>query len=381
MRCALACVAVLVVLTGCGGAPKDAARPDLQRVLDSLVTGPFRAAPGATAYVSGPRGTWQGAAGWANVTKQIRMTPDTRGRLGSVSKLWTATAVLKLADEGKLNLDDTVEHWLPHLFPYGERITVRELLNHTSGMIDDNDLQARPRYWLPKIHDPQLRAELAKVSAEAQRNPRVSIPAMLEMRTAAALPLLFAPGTGFHYSNIGYKTAAAIAEKAGGATLSQLYDRIIVKPLGLTSAGYDPYAAIAGPHAVGYIVERGGKATPATGFASGNLAASGGVVADAQDEARFLVALVEGKILSKRDLAQLESPSGEGGYGLGTGVETPCGGVMAITHGGATHSFMAEAGVSTDGKRVAVLLINGRTWNSWGDDKPVEAFRKLFCAA
>ncbi len=60
------------------------------------------------------------------------------------------------------------------------------------------------------------------------------------MRTAAALPLLFKPGTAFHYSNIGYKTAGAIAEKAGRATLAQLYDRIIVKPLGLTSAGYDP---------------------------------------------------------------------------------------------------------------------------------------------
>ena len=185
------------------------------------------------------------------------MTPDTRGRVGSVSKLWTATVVLRLADEGELGLDDTVEHWLPHFFPYGKRVTVRELLDHTSGMIDDNDLQARPQYWLAKIHDPRLRAELLRLFAAAQENPRVRIPAMLEMRTAAALPLLFAPGTGYHYSNIGYKTAGAIAEKAGGSTLAQLYDRIIVKPLGLTSAGYDPYAAIAGPHAVGYIVEKG----------------------------------------------------------------------------------------------------------------------------
>ena len=73
------------------------------------------------------------------------MRPDARMRLESVSKLWTATLILQLAGEGKLRLDDTVEHRLPGLLPYGDRITIRELLNHTSGMIDNNDIGRDPR--------------------------------------------------------------------------------------------------------------------------------------------------------------------------------------------------------------------------------------------
>ena len=95
---ALACVLLLVSLAACGGSgERQGARPDLQDTLASLVHGASRAAPGATAYVAGPHGTWSGAAGWADVTNQVRMTPDARLRLESVSKLWTATVVLALA--------------------------------------------------------------------------------------------------------------------------------------------------------------------------------------------------------------------------------------------------------------------------------------------
>lgn len=89
------------------------ARPDLQRVLDGLVRGPHRVAPGATAYVVGPHGTWSGAAGVAVAATGVRMRPGARMRLESVSKLWTATLLLQLVARHRLSLDDTVEHWLP----------------------------------------------------------------------------------------------------------------------------------------------------------------------------------------------------------------------------------------------------------------------------
>ena len=128
---------------GCSGAA--AKRPELQKTLDGLVSGRFRVALGVVAYVSSPRGTWVGESGWTNAKRHVPMTPETRSRLGSVSKLWTAVVVLKLAQTHRLRLDDTVDRSLPRLFPYGKRLTIRELLRQTSGMIDDNDIQARPK--------------------------------------------------------------------------------------------------------------------------------------------------------------------------------------------------------------------------------------------
>jgi D-alanyl-D-alanine carboxypeptidase len=378
MKRAVALALAFVALTGCGSA-RPAQRPRLQRVLDSLVNGEFRAAPGAAAYVAGPHGIWEGAAGFANVAHQVRMTPDVRSRIASVSKLWTATVVVKLAQQGKLRLDDTVAKWLPGMFPYGNRITVRELLNHTSGMVDDNDLDARPSYWLAKIRDVTLRRDLLATAKASAKNPAMTIPPEFEMRVAAALPLLFAPGTDYHYSNIGYKTVAAIAEKASHASLADLYRRFIIDPLELTSAGYDPAAPITGSHALGYVIQTDGRARPNAGAGEGKLAASGGVVVSAPDEARFLVALVQGRIVSKAYLRQIEQPERQS-YGLGTGVGTICG-MHVLTHGGATNSYMAEVAVNRDGTRVAVLLANGRTYNSWADYLLVQALNDLFCAA
>jgi D-alanyl-D-alanine carboxypeptidase len=307
------------------------------------------------------------------------MTPDVRSRIGSVSKLWTATVVVKLAEEGKLRLDDPVEQWLPGVFPYGNRITIRELLNHTSGMVDDNDVEAKPGYWLAKIHDPSIRRQLVLLEKTVARNPAVTVSPELEMHVAAAVPLLFSPGSEFHYSNIGYKTVAAIAETAGHASLASLYRRFIIDPLKLASAGYDPGAEIAGPHALGYVIEPGGKAHANAGAGEGALAGSGGIVVNSHDEARFLVALVQGRIVSKPYLREIETPT-LGSYGLGTGVDTICG-QHVFTHGGATGSYMAEVAVNSTGSRVAVVLVNGRTYNSWNDDGPVQALDHLFCAA
>jgi D-alanyl-D-alanine carboxypeptidase len=343
------------------------------------VTGQFRAAPGAAAYVSGPHGIWEGATGLADVAHRVPMTPDVRSRIGSVSKLWTATVVVRLAQEGKLRLDDTVARWLPGALPYGNRITIRELLNHTSGMVDDNDINARPGYWLGKIHDATLRREFLAIARASAENPAIPISPEFEIRVAAALPLLFSPGTDYHYSNIGYKTAAAIAEKASHASLADLYRRIIIDPLKLTSAGYDATSAITGSHALGYVIEAGGNARPNAGAGEGDLAASGGLVVNAPDEARFLVALVQGRIVSKTYLRQIEQPTLRS-YGLGTGVGTICG-VRVFTHGGATNSYMAEVAVNGDGTRVVVLLANGRTYNSWADYLPPQVLNELFCAA
>jgi len=378
---ALALALVLVLAAGCGGSPKQAERPGLQKTLNALVSGPARIAPGATAYVSGPEGTWSGAAGWADVTKQVRMTPDARMRLESVSKLWTATVVAKLAEEKKLRLDDTVDRWLPGLFPYGDRITVRELLDHTSGMIDNNDIGRRPAYWLGRIKDPELRAEAFAAAAALQRDPTTIFPKLLEVRIAAALPLLHEPGTTWHYSNIAYMAAGLIAERAGNAPLGDLYKRIIIEPLGLKSVGYYPSGPIAGAHPIGYSIQQGGYALPATNYLDGTLQAEGGIVSSARDEARFLVGLVTGKVVDPVTFSQIVTGSGpEPGYGLGTVVETTCAG-KTYDHNGGGASWASSVAVSADGARVAVLLLNGQRRYNQASTSYYEAMLKLFCAS
>jgi CubicO group peptidase (beta-lactamase class C family) len=94
-----------------------ARRPELQRAIDAAVTGPHRIAPGATAYVNGPHGRWLGAAGIADAASRAPMRSEARMRLESVSKIYTATVILRLAQEGKLTLRDTIERWLPGLLP------------------------------------------------------------------------------------------------------------------------------------------------------------------------------------------------------------------------------------------------------------------------
>ncbi len=372
---------VLLLAAGCGGAKQ---RPELQSVLDRMVTGPSMVAPGATAYVAGPHGTWSGAAGLADIQTFERMRPDARMRLESVSKLWTATLVLQLAGEGRLKLDDTVDRWLPGMLPYGDRFTIHELLNHTSGLVDNNDIAHDPLHAIGLVKDVTLRTQLEKLYARYSNDPNTTFSPLVWIRFAAALPLLAEPGTQYHYSNIGYEILGLIATRAGGKPLGTLYADRIAKPLGLKSVAYDPQGDIAGPHAVGYSIDAKGKPVAATGWSTGGIGAEGGIVASARDEARFLVALMQGKLLKPAQLAAMKTvaPAATAGlYGLGTGVDqSGCAGT-AYGHNGGGAGFASSVFVSGDGSRVAVLLLNGRAAGNPRDADVYAAMNKLYCKA
>jgi D-alanyl-D-alanine carboxypeptidase len=348
-----AALAVLVLATACGGA---AAHPELQKELNALVTA--HVAPGVTAYVAGPHVSWSGSAGSANLATKEPMRPDARLRLESVSKLWTAVVVVKLAQEHRLSLDDTLGRWWPALFTGDKaKITIRELLNHTSGLIDNNDLSQDAEYWFGKTHDPQLRAQLLALGKKLTANPSYVYDDLLEIRWAAALPLLFHPGDGWHYSNIGYKIAGRLAEKASGETLDRLYHRIIIDPLHLKSAAYDPSGPIAGEHPLAYAMRRG-KAVEATNAGQGALGPEGGIVSDAKDEAAFLRAVMRGELVPTKDILQTSPVNATYALGIGT-TDTPCVGVT-YSHNGAGVGWASTVAVAPDGSRVAVILLNGR---------------------
>jgi D-alanyl-D-alanine carboxypeptidase len=363
-----AAVGVVVDRTVGSQAP-SAGRAELQRILDGLVTGPDRIAPGVAAYVAGPGGTWMGSAGVANVQTGEPMRPDARTRLDSVSKWWATAVVLQLAQEGKLRLGDTVERWLPGLLPYGNRITIGELMTDTSGLVDDNDVFRSPDAYLARVKDAKLQGQLTSLAARLRANPATEASPRWLIRVAAWQPLLFAPGSRYHHSNIGWNIVGLIAARVAGRPLPVLYRQRIFQPLGLTQTSYDPQGPIAGPHAQGYGITADGTLADTTAQAPFK-GADGAVVSNAADTATFLRALLGGRLVDRQRLVALWGSGADSGCGRG-----------AYVGSGAGSAYKTNVLVNGDGSRIAVLLLNGRTANGRGDPTAAAAALGLYCAA
>jgi D-alanyl-D-alanine carboxypeptidase len=192
----------------------------------------------------------------------------------------------------------------------------------------------------------------------------------LWIRLAAWQPLRFEPGTDTHYSNIGFELLGLIAERAVGATVGELYDSVLFRPLGLASAAYDPQGRITGSHARGYRIT--GEESDVTDW-HGGVGAEGGVVANAADTGRLLEALLGGRVVSDEWVRRLQ-----GDLFWRGGTQSNCG--RAYGHSGGGAGYKAEALVSADGRRVAVLLLNGRG-SPADDSRAYSAVWDLFCAA
>jgi D-alanyl-D-alanine carboxypeptidase len=364
----------------CSPQTTQTSRPEL-RILDRVVRGPSKLAPGATAYVSGPRGSWLGAAGVADTSTCARMPANARMRLESVSKIYAAALILQLAHEGKLRVGDTVARWLPGLLPYGNRITIRELLTMSSGLIDDNDfVNASPRVrrtYFARVKDAELRAKLLATAARVEEDPAAVMSETLWIRWAAWQPLLFTPGNGFHYSNIGYDILGLIAVRAGGEPLAALYRERIFEPLGLDATAYDPQGPITGPHAQGYGIEPNGRQTETTDWHAG-IGAEGGIVSNARDTATFLTALMRGKLLNRQQLAQMR------GENLWLGGEPSLCVDQVYGWRGGGSGYKTDVWVNEDASRVAVLLLNARHYDTAqppADEAAHDTLARLYCRA
>jgi D-alanyl-D-alanine carboxypeptidase len=367
-------IPVAVLSTRADHAP-TVARPDLQRVLVELTSGSGRIAPGATAYVAGPQGSWLGAAGVADVATGQPMPVDARMRLESVSKIWTAVLVLQLAEQGRLGLDDTVARWLPGLLPFGDRITLRQLLTHTSGIFDNNDAVKDPARVLARVKDPVFHGELVRLAERLQADPTIRFPPTVWIRLAATQPLYFPPGSGYHYSNVGFEVLGLVIQRVTGQPLEAVYRERIIGPLGLQGSAYDPQGDITGPHARGYLVKADGSLVDQTAVHWG-IGAEGGIVSSAADTARFLVALMQGRLLGPVAAAGMRTRD------FWSGGDTPSCGGSAWGHSGAGEGYKTNVWVSSDGRRVVVLLLNGRTANpATGDLRAAQALDELYCAA
>src|SRR3954454_625489 len=333
---ALATLAAATMAATASAAPDRPDRAKLQHALDAVVSS---GAPGAIALVREGRRSVQLVSGYETLATKRPMRARDRFRVGSITKTFVATVVLQLAGEGTLTLDDTVERWLPGLVPGGADITIRQLLNHTSGLGDYADdtfvrrvLDAPGRVWAPK--------ELIAVGTSH--------------------PPPFGPGAGLAYSSTGYIALGLIVEKATGNQLSTELRRRIFAPLQLRSTSLDTSPRIAGRHAHGYTRYHGGRrAVDISDIGQSFAWAAGAIVSNTHDLARFYRALLRGRLLRADLLAAMRTtvPAAEQMWGLGI-IETfhHCG--HSWVHGGETLGYETNADSSPDGPPQAMFAIN-----------------------
>ncbi len=280
------------------------------------------------------------AKAYGKQSETIRVPKDDAPyQIASISKQFAAAAILLLADDGKLRLDDTVDKYVSGISS-GDRITIRQLLSHTSGLQD---------YW------PQ------DYSFKAMATP-VSPQGILDGWARKALD--FEPGTAWQYSNTGFVVAGLIVEKVSGMTLIDFLNARIFKPLAITA--YDQDLAVGPNFPQGYGRHALGPVRPEPPAAAGWLYAAGELAMSARDLAKWDIARINRTLLKPADWAVQETSiklknGNDTRYGLGVSIRD-LGGRRMIEHNGEAVGFISENMVFPEEKAAFVVLTN--TWSS-----------------
>lgn len=289
---------------------------------------------------------YQKAYGLARVEPHLAAGIHTRYAIDSVSKEFTAAALLLLAEDRKLSLDDPLATWFPNLGP-ASQATLRQALNHTSGIRD---------YWPEDFVTPQM---TKPITTEA-----------LIAKWAASRPLDFPPGSEWQYSNTGYVLAGAIAEQVAGQSLFEFLRRRIFLPLGMNDVEDAGTPAGAGD-AAGYTRFGVAALRPAPKEAAGWLFAAAGLVMRPSDLAVWDVSEIKHSLLGERSYQEQSQPTtltggNETNYGLGLRVERDAGGRMRLSHGGAGSGFLSENRIWPEDK-IAIVVLTNNDWASPSD--------------
>ncbi len=277
------------------------------------------------------------AYGQARLEPPAPATPSMRYGVGSISKQFLAAAVMLLAEQGKLSLDDPVAKYLPAL-TRANQVRLRDLLNHTSGYRDYWPQDYVPGFMLVPITPEQL------------------------MRDWAMQPLDFEPGTQYQYSNTGYVVAGAIVEKVSGQPLFEFLRQHIFEPLGMQSVVDINLGRLSPEDATGYQSYALGPPRPAPKEGAGWLFAAGGLAMTAGDLARWDLALMDGKVLAPASRAAMATTrvlanGASAQYGLGLSVYLQSG-RRVLEHGGEVSGFAAENVLYPDQRAAVAVLTN-----------------------
>lgn len=349
-------LAVPAVAAAPAGEGHGGTRKAMQAAVDAGV-------PGVTATAKDARGTWSATAGVGNLrTGKPRSAAD-HYRVGSITKTFVATVLLQLEAEGRLSLDDTVEKWLPGVVRGnghdGSRITLRQLLNHTSGIFNytADDEFVRKAFlkdgFFKHRYDSATPEELVRVAMGHKPD--------------------FAPGTSWNYSNTNYTLAVMVIESVTGNPYGdEIRDRII-KPLHLRATlvpGTYPKLPRPSSRAYGKLAETTTGPTYDVTELNPTLASgSGDMISDSADLNRFYSALLKGRLLPAKQLSEMKTTIKvdaipNAGYGLGLIERELSCGVTVWGHGGGIHGSASEAVTTADGRHSLAFNFNG----DWAGD-------------
>jgi len=332
------------LLTGATAAPANGPQA-VQRGLQRLVAadgGP----PGAIATLHRDGRTTVLRAGRADVRRPGAPRLNDHMRIASVSKAYSAAVVLRLVQEGRLGLDDTIGQRLPALPAAWGAVTVRQLLNHTSGLPD----YTRSRGF----------------ARQARTDPRGHVSPARVVGWVAAEPLVFAPGSRYAYSNTDNIVVALIAEAVAGRPYGTLLRELVFGPARLRRTSFPTRVALPRPFIHGYVVEDGAAQDVSTVLSPSGAWASGAIVATPGDLGRFLRADLglrffgaEQQREQLRFRAGSSSPPGPGTNAAGLGLfryATRCGTVYG--HTGNFPGYVQFAAATADGRRSVTTSLN-----------------------
>ena len=340
---------IFLTLSASTGKAQTELSPELRSKIDKIALDALKQSgvPSASiAVVRDGKIVYLNAYGDARLDPKVTAKPEMRYSIGSISKQFTAAAILLLQEEGKLALDDKVSKFIPDLTRANE-VTIRQLLSHTSGYQD---------YWpqdyvMPMMLQPVTAAKI--------------------MDTWARKPLDFDPGTKWQYSNTNYVIAGAIIEKASGKPLLTYLQDKIFAPLGMKSVANIDEQKLGDTDPTGYLRYGLGPLRTAPKEGPGWLFAAGELAMTAEDLAKWNISLMDQKLLkaaSYRELereAQLSNGLGTR-YGLGLSVGTEAG-HRAVSHSGEVSGFTAESVVFPDDRISVVALTNQDAVSASGD--------------
>jgi CubicO group peptidase (beta-lactamase class C family) len=283
-----------------------------------------------------------------------------RYAIGSVSKQFTATAVLLLAEDGKLSLDDKVAKWFPELTRANE-ITLRQVLSMTSGYQD---------YWPQDYVIPDMQSP-------------ATAPAI--MQRWATKPLDFEPGTTWQYSNTNYVIAAAVVERVAGMRLMDFLTQRVFLPLAMTSVTNFDAGSLSTDDAGAYLRNALGPLRPAPKEAAGWLFGAGQLAMTAHDLARWDLSIINQSVLRPasyrtQQTEVLLTAGNTTGYGLGVVIGAP-GGRRRISHGGAVSGYTTTNNVYPDDRAAIVVFTNIYPGASGAADQIAERIANVIFAS
>lgn len=331
-------------------------RPQLHRAIEEIVDTGFL---GVVLRVR-DEGEWVGSAGVSKLGETAAPPADGHFRIGSNTKTFTAALVLALVAEGRIELDRSVAGYLPE-YGLDERITVRMLLQHTSGIFNHTGELLADGTYGPGVPAPGTPSggewmDLRFTSYRPQE--------LVEL--ALSKPARFAPGTGWSYSNTNYVLARLVIEKVTGRALAQEMRRLILEPLGLTGTVVpDNSTEIPEPHAHAYYRPEDGGEQQIVDVTRQNpswVSTGGDMISTTQDLATFISALLGGRLLPAPLLAEMCRPHPTGipgmDYGLGVFVrDLGSGGGTLITHNGGMAGYAALMYSTPDGSKTMTAML------------------------